>query len=222
MKEKKLTIPLQEEETKKIDAGDIVYLDGTIFTGRIRFYEKVIVNNEKPPIDIAKTCNVNFHCSPAVSELDNGSYYISSVTGTASFRFEKYLEQLFERYQVKAIIGKGGMRKEYYEDVFFPNGVVYFLTVGYGLGATYGKSIIDVENVFWKEEFGLAQAMWIIRVRDFGPLLVDFDLKGNCLEDSYSKEINKTFSTLINEYPLPSLKRSGELSFNDVSKKVQS
>ena len=54
-------------------------------------------------------------------------------------------------------------------------------TVGYGLGAIYGSSIQKVRHVVWKEELGLAQAMWFLEVKNFGPLIVECDSRGNSM-----------------------------------------
>jgi L(+)-tartrate dehydratase beta subunit len=84
--------------------------------------------------------------------------------------------------------------------------------VGYGLGARYGQSITKVSDVFWKEELGLAQAMWVLDVKHFGPLLVDCDTEGNSLQAIAKEEVDKVFSPLRDSYPLPTLKRHGEIS----------
>jgi L(+)-tartrate dehydratase beta subunit len=212
MHERKLQIPITEEDTRALEIGDIVYLNGLIFTGREGLYKKIFDDGYEPPIDIRKMCNVTFHCSPAVSEKNPGEYNIPSVTATASFRFDKYIPKLFERYGVMAVIGKGGMQKEVYQKTFSLYNAVYLTTVGYGLGATYGKSIRRVKNVFWKEELGLAQAMWVLDVKNFGPFLVECDTQGRSLFSEANKEINKTFEKMYDELPQPKLKRLGEVT----------
>ena len=44
-----------------------------------------------------------------------------------------------------------------------PNSVIYLSTVGYGTGALLGRGVEAVEAVHWRDELGLAQAMWVIR-----------------------------------------------------------
>ena len=56
------------------------------------------------------------------------------------------------------IIGKGGMTSREYRSLFVPARALYLTTVGYGLGAIYGRGVTGVRNVYWLEELGVAQA----------------------------------------------------------------
>ena len=211
MREVQLQIPITEDDTRVLEIGNIVYLNGLVFTGREGLYKQIFDDGHEPPIDIRNICNVTFHCSPAVSELSPGKYNIPSVTATASFRFDKYIPKLFKRYGVLAVIGKGGMQQAVYQSAFRQYNAVYLTTVGYGLGATYGKSIRRVNDVFWKEELGLAQAMWVLEVENFGPFLVECDTQGRSLFAEANTKINQTFEKMYNDLPQPKLKRLGEV-----------
>ena len=57
-----------------------------------------------------------------------------------------------------------------YKKYFAPRKAVYLTTIGYGTGALLGRGIERVVDVIWLEELGIAQAMWILQVRNFGPL----------------------------------------------------
>src|SRR3546814_12549865 len=74
------------------------------------------------PVDLKRLTNVNFHCSPAASRNDDGSFNVGAVTATASFRFSKWLPRWFEVSGAKVIVGKGGMSEQDYRDVFVPAG----------------------------------------------------------------------------------------------------
>ena len=169
MREIHLQLPLTEDAVRTLELGDAVFLTGPLFTGREGFYQQVFEKGLEPPLDIRHTCNVTFHCSPAVNEPSPGTYYIPSVTATASFRFAKYVPQLLERYGVLAVIGKGGMQEEVYQTAFRQHGAIYLTTVGYGLGAIYGQGIRRVCDVIWKDELGLAQAVWVLDVENLVP-----------------------------------------------------
>jgi len=205
-----LTTPVSNEDLAKLEPGNVVYLTGTIYTGREGVYERIIGQGENPPQGVMDTTNVNFHCSPAAAVQDDGSYKIGAVTATASFRFAKWMKDWFDVSGAKVIIGKGGMSKKDYEDLFVPVGAVYLSTVGYGTGALLGRCITKVRDVHWLNELGIAQAMWVIEVKNFGPLLVDGDIHGNSLFDENNKQIAKGFDKLYEGLKKPALSRYGE------------
>ena len=93
-----------------------------------------------------------------------------------------------------------------------PNGAIYLTTVGYGLGATYGRGIVSVEAAHWLKELGIAQAMWVLKVKDFGPFIVESDLEGNSLFELSNREINKNLAGLYEGLPQPALGRFGEIT----------
>jgi L(+)-tartrate dehydratase beta subunit len=206
-----LTLPLDQHDIESLELGDAVFLNGLVFTGREGVYRQIFDNNVEPPIDITKLGGATFHCSPAISETSPGVYNVPSVTATASFRFAKYMPEFLKRYGIRLVIGKGGMPPEVYREAFVPNGTVYLTTVGYGLGAIYGKGILGVKDVIWKDELGLAQAMWILEVEKFGPFLVESDARGKSLFQQANEAIDKVFLPLYEGLPEPALKRLGEV-----------
>jgi len=213
------TTPVTPADTAKLEMGDVVYISGTIFTGREGFYKRLLEDGRTlpPGVDIAQY-NVNFHSSPAVEEIrrpsgdDPGEYRISATTGTASFRFAKFMPKLLNETGVKVVIGKSGLSSEIYKRCFVPNGATYLLLMGYGLGAMYGQAIQRVRQVVWREELGLAQAMWILDVKEFGPLIVDCDAQGNSLFEKLNKQVDERLAKLYEGMPEPTLKRFGEIT----------
>jgi L(+)-tartrate dehydratase beta subunit len=206
----RLTTPVRDEDLKGLALGDVVFLDGVIYTGREGVYQRVLGEGREPPVDLRTLSNVNFHCSPAASVGDDGSYRVGAVTATASFRFAKWLPEWFRRTGCKVIVGKGGMSERDYKEVFVPAGAVYLTTVGYGTGALLGRGIEAVEAAHWLDELGIAQAMWVLRVRNFGPLLVESDLDGNSLFERNNREVNAGLERLYAGLKAPSLARYGE------------
>jgi L(+)-tartrate dehydratase beta subunit len=212
MREMHLPLPLTDAAVRTLELGDAVFLSGLLFTGREGFYHQVFEKGLEPPLALRHTCNVTFHCSPAVNEPRPGEYHIPSVTATASFRFAKYVPLLLERYGIRAVIGKGGMQEEVYQTAFRQHGAIYLTTVGYGLGAIYGQGIRHVKDVLWKDELGLAQAVWVLEVENFGPFLVECDVQGRSLFGLANAEVNETFEKLYEGLPQPALKRIGEVT----------
>ncbi len=202
--------PVRTEDLRRLEPGNVVYLDGVIYTGREGVYKKVVDEGLSPPEGVMELTNVNFHCSPAAAVRDDGSYSIGAVTGTASFRFSRWMKDWFEISGARMIIGKGGMSESDYKTLFVPVGAVYLCTVGYGTGALLGRGIKRVREVHWLEELGIAQAMWVIEVERFGPLLVDSDVEGNSLFERNNREINANLDRLYAGLKKPSLSRFGE------------
>lgn len=210
MKTVRLSLPVAKEELQQLECGTAVYLDGIIYTGREGLYRRIIDEQVPPPVDLASISNVNFHCSPAARVNDDGSYTIGAVTATASFRFAKWLTRWFELAQTKIIIGKGGMAPAEYLTYFVPNDAIYLTTVGYGTGALLGRGIKRIRDVHWLEELGIAQAMWVLEVENFGPFLVDSDLQGNSLFEQQNARVNTGIDKLYEGLRPPAMRRYGE------------
>lgn len=209
-KEVHLKVPVSDEDLEKLNIGDIVFLDGVIYTGREGVYKRVIEEGHDIPLDLPAVSNVNFHCSPAAAIEPDGSFNVGGVTATASFRFGKWMEQWFKRSGARIIIGKGGMSSEQYKKLFVPARAVYLTTVGYGTGALLGRGIKRVRQVEWYKELGNAQAMWVFEVENFGPFIVDSDLQGNSLFEQQGKQVNERIAGLYEGLKPPALHRYGE------------
>lgn len=210
IQEHRLSLPATPEALAKLNIGSVVYLDGVVYTGREGVYKKVLEEDADLPLDLPAVSNVNFHCSPAASVEADGHYRVGGVTATASFRFAKWMPGWFQMSGARIIIGKGGMSEKDYKELFVPAGAVYLTTVGYGTGALLGRGIQRVREVHWLEELGIAQAMWVFDVANFGPFLVDSDLQGNSLFEQQGRQINTNVAKLYQGLKAPALRRYGE------------
>ncbi len=206
----RLKIPASTEDLTGLEPGIVVYLDGVIYTGREGVYKKVIDDGEPLPLDLPAVSNANFHCSPAAAQEPDGSFNVGGVTATASFRFSQWMPRWFEKSGARIIIGKGGMSAPDYKNLFVPAGAIYVTTVGYGTGALLGRGIKRVRDVFWLDELGIAQAMWVFEVENFGPFLVDSDLQGNSLFEQQTRLINARLGEVYAGLKRPALGRFGE------------
>ena len=193
-----------------LSLGDVVYLDGTVYTAREGVYRRVVEDGEALPFDPAAVSATNFHCSPAATVDADGSYRVGAVTATASFRFSKWIGPWLDRSGARLILGKGGMSLEDYRDHFVRNGAVYLTTVGYGTGALLGRGIRRVRDVHWREKLGLAQAVWVIEVENFGPFLVESDLAGNSLFERENAKIAAGLDKVYEGTRPAVMKRFGE------------
>src|SRR5690606_23838185 len=89
---------------------------------------------------------------------------------------------------------------------------VFLTTVGYGIAALYGRAIKSVEAVHWKDELGLPEALWVIRVENFGPFIVDGDITGASLASKAIAAVNPKFKEAYAKLPQHILKRIGEIT----------
>ncbi|MBN1157238.1 fumarate hydratase C-terminal domain-containing protein [Candidatus Woesearchaeota archaeon] len=158
----------------KLRVGDKVNLNGTVFTARDKASIFLLEN------DFQKIRNgIIYHCGPLIKNNK-----VISAGPTTSARMNQYAPELIKKYNIKAIIGKGGMDEKVLNAL--KGRAVYFSAVG-GAGALYAKKM-KVVNVY-KKEFGMPEAIWEFEVRDF-PVTVTMDSKGNSLYDEI-KEMSR-------------------------------
>ena len=194
----------------QLKLGDVVYLDGVVYTGREGVYKRVVDDGHPLPSGLQDLSCTSFHCSPAATQNEDGSFAMGAVTATASFRFSRWIGGFFEASGAKLIIGKGGMNPADYKAHFVPNGAIYLTTVGYGTGALLGRGVKRVQALHWREELGLAQAIWVIEVADFGPFIVESDLEGNSLFERENAKIAANLDKVYEGTKPAVLKRFGE------------
>jgi L(+)-tartrate dehydratase beta subunit len=206
-----LTTPVSDAAIRSLKLGDVVYVSGVLFTAREGVYRQVVDRGLDLPPGLAELTNVNFHCSPAARARPDGTYAVEAVTATASFRFGRSMARWFARSGTRVVVGKAGMTERAYREWFVPHGAVYLTTVGYGLGAAYGRSIAGVRAVYWLRELGVAQALWVLDVERIGPFLVEGDAEGRSLFALANREINARLEDVYRELPPPLLGRFGEV-----------
>jgi len=205
-----LDLPATTADLRKLAIGTVVYLTGRVFTARERVYQHAIEEGAGMPAGKDVLGAVNFHCSPAAAVNPDGTYTVGAVTATASFRFNKWLDGWFRISGCNIIIGKGGMTSDIYRAHFVPNAAIYLTTVGYGTGALLGRGIKRVASVYWLEELGLAQAVWVFDVEKFGPFIVESDLDGSSLFERENAKIAGGLAKLYEGTKPATMRRFGE------------
>ena len=209
-REIRLSTTPSAEDLADLKLGDIVYLDGLMYTAREGVYQRALEEKANIPMELPAQSAANFHCSPAARINADGTFTMGAVTATASFRFAKWLPEWLAKSGAKLVIGKGGMSSRDYKEYFVPNGAIYLSTVGYGTGALLGRGVENVEAVHWNEELGLAQAMWVIRCNKMGPFIVASDSAGNCLFERENERISANLHKVYEGTRPATLKRFGE------------
>ena len=190
----KLKVPISEEEIRKLKVGDEVLLSGVIVTARDQAHKLMV--EEKP--DFIRPYlkeSVIYHCGPVVRKNPDGSWTFVSAGPTTSIREEPYQADVICEYNVRGVIGKGGMREKTLEGLK-KCGAVYFHAVG-GAGALIANAVKKVVTVFKLEEFGSPEAFWVIEVEDL-PLIVTMDSHGNSLHEKILKESEAKLKELLN------------------------
>lgn len=172
---KTLTTPISRGDIAGLKTGDVVFFSGLLATGRDEVHRRV-ARGEPSPFDFRGTAV--FHAGPIVRESHGPRYDLVSVGPTSSIRMEEWAADFIEKTGVALMIGKGGMgdktaaacRERGAIHCVFPGGCAVL-----GAGRVEG-----IEAVHWKE-LGMAECVWEMRVRDFGPLVVSVDAEGNNL-----------------------------------------
>lgn len=176
-----LTIPLGRDDIMELQAGDIVYLSGTIYTARDEAHLRILeLTDEGKPLPFDLEGAVLYHCGPLMQK-DNGGWRTVAAGPTTSARMTEMTPQVLDNYNVRAIIGKGGMKNI---APVLEDRCVYLAYTG-GCAALAVDMIKDVRGVHWLD-LGMPEAVWVLEVENFGPLIVGVDAKGRDLYEEVS------------------------------------
>lgn len=168
----RLQTPLSEADVRRLKAGDMVLLSGTVFTGRDEVHKYLHKGGDLPVLQNG----VIYHCGPVVLE-EKAGYRVVAAGPTTSSREEPYQADVIQRFGIKAVIGKGGMgAKTLHACQNF--GCVYLHAIG-GAAQIYARCVESVGNVYL-QQFGSPEAVWELRVKDF-PAVVTMDTHGRSL-----------------------------------------
>jgi tartrate/fumarate subfamily iron-sulfur-dependent hydro-lyase beta chain len=180
-----LKTPLSREDVEKLRVGDVVTLTGHLFTCRSQFHIHFIDEGHIPPFD-SKQYHVMSHTGPIMEKAGEG-WKVRAISVTTSIRFNKWEPEAIRRLGLRAIIGKGKVGKETRE-ALKEFGCIHLARTG-AFSGPYATMVESVEGVHWLE-LGRPEATWLLRVKDFGPLVVEADTKGNCLFDEIGDRVN--------------------------------
>ncbi len=203
---RKITIPIDDETIRSLKAGDAVLLSGVMMTGRDAVHkwmiDTFIRKTREPQGDdlevyeaIKKILNggVLYHCGPVVAGVDSGDYKFVAAGPTTSIREEPYEAEVIKHFNIKGVMGKGGMGPKTLQ-ACREAPAVYFHAVG-GAASLIAQSVQKVLGVY-KLDFGVPEAMWVIEVKDF-PAIVTMDSHGNSLHETVEKASADRFKALL-------------------------
>ncbi len=185
---KVLQLPLSEEDVRQLKVGDVVLLNGDLFTGRDAVHKYLFDGGE---LDVLRGA-VIYHCGPVVVQRD-GEYEVVAAGPTTSIREEPYQAEIIKRFNIRAIIGKGGMGEKTLK-ACQENGCVYLHAIG-GAAQIYAKTVKKVKGVYL-EEFGSPEAVWHLEVQNF-PAVVTMDSHGQSLHTLVEKKSKEKLQQLL-------------------------
>jgi fumarate hydratase class I len=198
---REINIPISDETIRELKVGEPVNLSGVMLTGRDTVHkwmiETFIKKTREPQRDDLEVYEaikplleqgVIYHCGPVVSGLDTKDYKFVAAGPTTSIREEPYQADVMKHFNIKGVIGKGGMGPKTLagcQEVPF----VYLHAIG-GAASYIAQSVKKVLGVY-KMDFGVPEAMWVIEVKDF-PVVVTMDSHGgsqHAVVDDISKNV---------------------------------
>jgi len=191
---KALITPLTTSDVESLRCGDVVYISGIVITARDQAHRRIAqLLNEKKELPVNLNGLPVYHAGPVV-RFKNGTWEVLAIGPTTSSRMTYYVKDLVCKAGVKMIIGKGGMGPEALE-AFRECKCVYCSYTGGAavLAATSIKRVIDVK---WLD-LGVPEAMWILEVEKFGPLLVTMDCQGKSLYSDIEAHIRESMSRAL-------------------------
>jgi len=188
-----LKTPIQSEDLEQLETGDIVFLDGYLVTCRDMAHRRLIDLNIKLPVDLNGIAIL--HAGPIVTKSGDG-WKIVSIGPTTSMRMEVHEKEFIKETGVKLIVGKGGMGPQTVEGCAAYK-AVHAVFPG-GCAVLAACKVEEIERVEWLD-LGMPEALWVLRVKNFGPLIISIDTKGNNLFDQNKAVFNAKKVPIVDE-----------------------
>lgn len=199
-----ISLPASDEAIAQLSVGDTISISGIMLTARDAAHKYMVESlvkggvpdSERALYEILKhdlNGGAIYHCGPVVRQSD-GRYQFVSAGPTTSAREEVYEAQVIAHFNVKLIIGKGGMGPVTLK-ACQDHTAVYAHAIG-GAGSLIAASVQEVVDVFKKDEFGAPEAFWKIRVKDF-PAVITMDSHGHSLHADVEQQSKRKLAELL-------------------------
>ncbi|WP_319521217.1 L(+)-tartrate dehydratase subunit beta [uncultured Desulfosarcina sp.] len=188
---KVLKTPIQSEDVEHLKVGDIVFLDGYLVTCRDMAHRRLIDMGMKLPVDLEGLAIL--HAGPIVAK-DGDGWKIVSIGPTTSMRMEVHEKEFIKKTGIKLVVGKGGMGPETVEGCA-DHKAVHAVFPG-GCAVLAASRVEEIERVEWLD-LGMPEALWVTRVKNFGPLIISIDTHGNNLFDKNKAVYNERKGPIV-------------------------
>jgi tartrate/fumarate subfamily iron-sulfur-dependent hydro-lyase beta chain len=191
-----LKTPLLEKGIRKLRIGDLFHISGTIITARDEAHLKSLnlyKKGKKLPVDFRG--KGIFHCGPIMRKNEENEWEVVAAGPTTSARMEIFQDHFIEAFRPGVIIGKGGMGQRT-SQACQKFGCIYGAFTG-GAALLAARKIKKVLNVFWLEELGMPECLWVYQVENFGPMITTIDTHGNNLTAEVGVKVNAKKDEII-------------------------
>ena len=181
--------PMDERTVRDLRIGQIVYVSGTVVTGRDEMHMRVLSSGDAPKDLNGATL---FHCGPIMRK--EGNEWTAVAAGpTTSARMNTMGTEMIRRFRIRAIIGKGGMSDDVLNEMR-ETGCVYLAAVG-GAAVSLAEGLKRVIGTEY-DDLGMAEMMWIFEAERLGPLVVAMDADGNSIYNEVNSRIKERIEGL--------------------------
>ncbi|NWF53604.1 MAG: fumarate hydratase C-terminal domain-containing protein [Syntrophaceae bacterium] len=196
MAEYELSIPLGVEDVRRLRAKDAVYVTGEVLTVRDMAYERILkALDSHAALPFSLQDKAIWHAGP-ITKQEGPKWRPVAVGSTTSSRFTGPAARLIEKMGVKMVIGKGFMGPQALE-AFQKYGAVYAHTTG-GTAAYYASQIPEIQGVHWLD-LGMPAAVWVLKVKRLGPLIVAMDSHGRNIFDELQSRVDDSLDRIFQD-----------------------
>jgi len=183
-----LPTPVSEADIRKLKINDTVTLQQTLFGIRDATQIHLFDRGRKTKFDLRGHAVIhtapNVRKVPVSAEFPSG-YQPICIGTTTSDRMERFTEPLMNKYGVRMIVGKGGLR-ESSAAAFTKHGGVYLAIIG-GTAALETTWIDQIEDVDLDDLN--PESLWKFKINQFGPLLVAMDSHGGSIYQDVKADV---------------------------------
>ncbi len=203
---REIQLPVSDEIVRSLKVGDAVALTGVMVTGRDavhKWLSETFIKRTRPPQGDDLTVyealkpllngGVIYHCGPVVAGLATKEYRFVAAGPTTSIREEGYQGDVMRHFNLRGVIGKGGMGGKTLKACQEVPGM-YLHAIG-GAASYIAQTVKRVLGVY-KLEFGVPEAIWVIEVKEF-PVVVTMDAHGGSLHAEVDQKSKSALQNLL-------------------------
>ena len=193
-----LKAPLSEEDVRKLNIGDTIYLSGEVFTGRSRIHRYIFDEEHILPIE-AKRRQAMVHVGPIMVRGAWG-WELVSFMPTSSLRFEKWGADSVEKWGLRIIVGKTTMGKDTLDAMEKYGGVHVSPQCA---SPNLWHDSITIQGVELFEELGSIEACWLLDLNELGRFIVVMDSHGRNYFDELDVHVAKQRDAVLASMGVP-------------------